>query len=258
MPVQSLLALGLLASSVAQGAIPATERATLDSLYTSTNGQDWTSHLGWQGEPGSECTWEGIGCSVPDHVTEIFLLDNHLSGTLPVLDGLTHLQYFDVSINQLGGALPALDALTDLRAFDAFANQFDGSPPSLGGMRQLNEFDVSMNRLDGTIPDLTGLGELYYFNVSDNRLRGAIPALAGLTQLHYFFIGGNRLTGVAPDPPTPNNLAPGGSNLCSASQVSGTNRLAPIPNTAWNVATATTPWYMNCDIATIFASGFDD
>ena len=256
--MQSFLGLGLLAASVAQGAIPATERAVLDSLYTSTNGQGWTSHLGWEGEPGTECTWEGIGCSVPDHVTEIYLLDNHLSGSLPALAGLTRLQYFDVSINQLSGPIPVLNTLTDLVAFDAFANSLSGALPDLSGMVQLAEFDVSINQLGGTIPALTGLSELFYFNVSDNRLSGAVPALTGLTQLHHFFIGGNRLTGVAPDPPAPNNLAPGGSNLCTESVVSGANRLAPTPSDAWNTATATTPWYLTCDTATIFASGFDD
>lgn len=256
--MQALFVLGLLAGSSAQGAIPATERAVLDSLYTSTNGQGWTSHLGWQGEPGSECSWEGIGCSVPDHVTEIYLLDNHLSGSLPALAGLTHLQFFDVSLNQLSGQIPALNTLTDLVAFDAFANSLSGSLPNLGGMTQLAEFDISINQLSGAIPDLAGLSELYYFNVSDNHLSGAVPALTGLTRLHYFFIGGNRLTGAAPDPPAPNNLAPGGSNLCTESVVSGANRLAPTPSDAWNAATATAPWYLNCDTATIFASGFDD
>ena len=255
---QWFLGFGLLAASLAQAAIPATERAALDSLYTSTNGQGWTSHVGWEGEPGTECTWERIECDAFDHVTAVNLIDNHLSGTLPALDGLTHLQYFDVSINQLTGTLPALNALTDLRAFDAFANQLVGSPPSFAGLLQLREFDVSMNRLDGTIPDLAGLSELNYFNVSDNRLRGAIPGLTGLSGLHYFFVGGNRLTGVAPDPPAPNNLALGGSGLCAASQVSGANQLAPTASTAWNSATANTPWYSTCNTETIFAFGFDD
>lgn len=255
---QSFVGFGLLAASLAQAAIPATERAVLDSLYASTNGQGWTSHFGWEGAPGTECTWERVECDAFEHVTAVNLIENHLSGSLPALDGLTHLQYFDVSINQLTGTLPALNALSDLRAFDAFANQFSGSPPDLLGLSRLFEFDVSMNRLDGMIPNLTGLDALYYFNVSDNRLRGAIPAVNGLTHLHYFFVGGNRLTGAAPDPPIPNNLVQGGSNLCSASLVSGANQLAPIENIAWNAATAITPWYLNCDIATIFASGFDD
>lgn len=257
--MQSLLGLGLLAASLAQGAIPATERAVLDGLYTSTNGQSWTSHVGWEGEPGTECTWERIECDAAlEHVTAINLIDNHLSGSLPALAGLTHLQAVDVSINQLSGPIPALNTLADLRFFDAFANSLSGSLPDLSGLAQLAEFDVSINQLSGPLPEMAGLGELFYFNVDDNRLRGAIPALTGLTHLHYFFVGGNRLTGAAPDPPVPSNLVQGGSNLCSASQVSGANRLAPIPSAAWNTATATPPWYLNCDTATIFAFGFDD
>lgn len=40
-----LFSLGI--SSIAQAAIPASERAVLDALYASTNGAGWTNNTGW-------------------------------------------------------------------------------------------------------------------------------------------------------------------------------------------------------------------
>jgi Leucine-rich repeat (LRR) protein len=255
-----MAAIGLLAASLAHASIPPGERAVLDNLYTSTNGNGWTVNTGWEGEPGSECTWYGIDCDVVDgseHVVSIDLIQNRLSGSLPELTGLTRLRHFYAPINLLTGTIPPLDSLTDLRTFEVFANLLDGSLPLLTGLSQLVSFDVSINQLHGGVPQLTGLDQLVTFDVSDNRLRGAVPALTGLTQLHFFQIGGNRLTGAVPDPPVPNNLAPGGSRLC-VSLGPDANALAPTQSLAWNFATGTTPWYLACDTETIFADGADD
>jgi len=247
----------MLAAGQTQAAIPVSERVVLDDLYSSTHGENWTDNTGWEGPAGTECQWLGIDCSAgEEHVTGITLTQNNLVGPLPAIAGLTHLQAIDVAINQLTGPIPTLNTLADLRFVEAFANQLNDSIPELAGLHQLAEFDVSLNQLDGSIPDLAGLGELAFFDVMDNQLSGAVPALTGLTQLHFFQIGGNRLSGAAPDPPLPNNLAPGGSRLCTGLG-SGANLFAATPSAAWDTATGTTPWFLDCDTETIFADGYD-
>jgi len=253
-----MLVLGLLAAGQTQAAIPASERAVLDDLYSSTHGESWTDNTGWEGPAGSECQWLGIDCSAgEEHVTGITLTQNNLVGPFPAIASLTHLQTIDVAINQLTGPIPTLNTLAELRFVDAFANQLTGSIPDLAGLRQLAALDVSLNQLSGPIPDLAGLDELAFFDVMDNRLSGAVPALTGLTQLHFFQIGGNRLSGAAPDPPLPNNLAPGGSKLCTGLGPD-VNRFAATPSDAWDTATGTTPWFLHCDTETIFADGYDE
>ena len=42
-------------TSLAQAAIPASERAVLDALYASTNGAGWVNKTGWGGAAGTEC-----------------------------------------------------------------------------------------------------------------------------------------------------------------------------------------------------------
>jgi hypothetical protein len=254
-----IFVLGWVAASLAHAAIPASERAVLDNLFASTNGQRWLEKDHWGEEPGSECIWYGIDCDIVDgseHVVAIELIQNNLAGPLPALAALTHLRHFFVPINSLTGDLPALNAMTELRTFVVFANLFDGSLPTLTGMTQLVTFDVSINQFHGGIPELSGLAHLDTFDVSDNELRGAAPALNDLTNLRFFEIGGNRLTGALPDPPAQNNLTPGSSRLC-ISLGPNANAFAPTQSLVWNVASGSTPWYFACDTETIFADDYE-
>ena len=66
--------------------IPASERAALIALYNNTNGAGWNNNTNWLGAPGSENTWYGITVQNilgTDHVTEIYLDYNNLSGSIP-------------------------------------------------------------------------------------------------------------------------------------------------------------------------------
>src|SRR3989338_10043251 len=117
-------------ASTAQAAIPASERAVLDSLYASTNGAGWANNTGWGGAAGTECTWYGIMCfGSPSHVVSINLPSNNLVGSLPSLSGLTALRYFIVHSNQLTGSIPSLSGLTDLQWLSIYSNQLTGSIP---------------------------------------------------------------------------------------------------------------------------------
>jgi Leucine-rich repeat (LRR) protein len=199
----SVLLLTLVCISVAclatevWGAIPTAERTTLMNLYTSTNGANWTNNTNWNGDIGTECTWYGVFCD-GDHVFQISLDNNNLTGTLPDLSNLINLQFFNVSYNQLSGSIPSLGSLFNLAYFYAVGNQLTGSIPSLSGLTNLHGFLADSNQLTGSIPSLSGLTNLIAFQVRGNQLTGSIPSLSGLSNLQIFYAGDNQLTGVLP------------------------------------------------------------
>ena len=125
------------------------------------------------------------------------------------------------------------------------SGQGRGTIPDLTGLPTLQHLDLSVNQLSGTIPPLAGLVTMFYLHLNDNELTGTVPALTTLALLRQFWIGNNRLTGPAPNPPFPDSLIPGQSNLCP-------NYLTPaatppaVYDLAWNEATGSTPWSTYC------------
>ncbi len=167
-----------------------------------------------------ECTWWGVTCDqdvlggpIP-RVIKLDLSNNYLAGTLPALDALPMLVTLDFSRNNgviestgpLTGPIPALTGLIHLQSFNGYLSKFTGSIPSLSGLTALRDFDVSDNQLSGALPSLSGLVSLETFSannqtyppVSGNRLTGGIPALTGLTLLKGFSVNGNLLSGAIP------------------------------------------------------------
>jgi hypothetical protein len=220
----ALLLLGC--TSAAQAAIPASERAVLTSLYTSTNGASWKNKTNWNGAAGTECSWYGVQCdSAQSHVTGIqfgsSISGNNLTGKLPTLSGLTALEQFDVSFNQLTGSIPALSGLKALKTFYVQANALTGSIPSLSGLTVLQALGVDSNQLTGSLPSLSGLTAMQSFSASDNKLTGAIPALTALTSLQDIKVNDNLLSGGVPAAPA--SLLAGQSNLCNNNLVSSGN-----------------------------------
>ena len=187
--MKKLVGLLVLAAGVASAAIPQTERDVLKTLYNSTNGNSWTTNTNWKSAgnfsaPGTECTWYGITCNgTSDHVDHVILIGNHLTGSIPSLNGLTNLQAFDVNGNQLTGSIPSLTGLTSLGYFNVSYNQLTGSIPALTGLTNLGTFYVHYNQLTGSIPALNGLTNLQAFTAFNNQLTGSIPSLTGLTNL---------------------------------------------------------------------------
>lgn len=260
----------------ARADIPQSERDVLLAFYAGANGDTWTDHAGWNGAPGTECSWYGVACDpVGAHVTAIDLRSNNLSGTLPALNelselvflhvennqltgpipplsGLTSLQAFIANSNQLSGPLPSLSGLTSLRTFNAGINALSGSIPPLTGLTNLEELLIGTNQLTGSIPSLSELTNLVRFHVDYNQLTGPLPSLEGLVDLVEFQVNSNMLRGNVPDVPDPDNLIDGASYLCP-------NHLNPIPDAAWDAATGVSPWYQSCTPLPdeIFGDGFD-
>jgi Leucine-rich repeat (LRR) protein len=196
--------------SVAHAAIPDSERAVLTTLYVSTQGSHWLVSTNWNGPPGTECSWYGITCdSAQAHVVGVQLISNALTGPLPALDGLTELRLFDVHtdwsdltpghVNQVSGSIPPLSGLHHLQAFSVASNEITGPLPDLAGLTELREFDVQANALTGSIPMLTGLASLESFDVSNTLIGGIIPPLRALTRLQVFRAENTPLTGSVPD-----------------------------------------------------------
>jgi len=175
-------------------------------------------------------------------LTNLLVFDaswNQLTGPIPTLSGLTVLQDFRIYNNQLTGSIPPLSSLDSLSFFYGNDNQFTGSIPPLNGLASLRGLTLHNNQLTGSIPALTNLSNLEWFSVSGNQLTGAIPSLSGLASLHIFTVDNNYLSGNVPSVPSPNNLTNGQSHLCP-------NDLNATSSSAWDTATATTPWYQQC------------
>jgi parallel beta-helix repeat protein len=186
--------------------IPLSERAALVTLYSSTAGDTWTNRAGWKEGtlyadgfqvPGTECTWFGISCS-GQHVTQIVLRTNNLSGELPSVSGLTSLQFLDLSYNQLSGEIPSVSGLTSLVVLLLYNNQLSGNIPSLSGLTSLRDLYLNNNQLTGEIPSLSGLTRLEMLYLYDNQLSGEIPSLSGLTSLVGLGLAINHLSGEIP------------------------------------------------------------
>ena len=188
-----------LSSETAGGALPDIERAALIDLYNSTNGPGWTTSTNWSGFVlGTECTWFGVSCT-GNHVTEIDLGSNQLTGSIPDLSALTSLRYLWLSSNQLTGTIPDLSALTSLQYLYMYVNQLTGTIPDLSTLTSLEALDLSFNQLEGSIPDLSALTSLQSLFLTGNQLTGTIPDLSALTSLQYLLLNINQLTGTIPD-----------------------------------------------------------
>ena len=89
-------------------AIPASERAALVALYSSTNGTAWTNRTNWLGAAGTECTWYGVTCDgSAEHVTGLTLDSNNLNGPIPSeIGNLTALTTLLLRRNWLSGPIP--------------------------------------------------------------------------------------------------------------------------------------------------------
>ncbi len=186
-------------ASASQAAIPASERAVLDAFYDQDGGAWWPWYVVWGGASGTECSWTGVTCSADESsIVGLSFYFWALSGPLPDLSPLTHLQIFDASQNRLTGAIPPISELHELTTFAVFTNQLSGSIPSLAGLTKLKVFEVGSNALTGEIPPLTDLSALQNFSAGNNLLTGNIPDLTGLDNLQRFEIGDNQISGTIP------------------------------------------------------------
>lgn len=162
------------ADARAQGSVES-DRTALTALYDSADGPNWTESTNWNSDaPLNE--WFGVITDSDGRVTNLFLVDNGLSGALPPeLGDLTRLAGLSLSQNALTGDLPIeLRNLANLKELLLPGNQLTGSIPArLGDLAKLETLNLAGNSLTGSIPATLGnLVNLSFLDLSVNNSAG--------------------------------------------------------------------------------------
>jgi hypothetical protein len=172
--------MGIFLPGNAHADIPNSEREALIEFYKSAGGENWNNHDGWNGEPGTECTWQGVSCdSENTHVTSLSLPQNGLNGTIPAsLGNLSSLISLNLTGNKLTGPIPdELENLSNLEILALGNNRLTGEIPEWSEMPNLTGLYLWKNRLEGTIPAaLENLSNLEELDLKQNLLKGPVPA----------------------------------------------------------------------------------
>ena len=189
-----------------QAQVPQSERDALIAIYNATNGASWNYASNWN-TSNPVNTWNGItvnNINGEDHVTEVELFYNNLSGNIPTeIGNLTQLTKLTVTGNQgLSGNIPIeIGNLTQLTDLDLNFNNLSGNiPTEIGNLTQLTNLDLGSNALSGSIPtEIGNLSNLIYLDLSGNQLSGTIPTeITTLSNLEYLVLTGNQLSGTIP------------------------------------------------------------
>jgi len=169
------------------------ESAALVDLYTSTEGNNWNQKWDLNQDVSN---WPGVTVE-NGHVTEIRMLFNNLTGSLPAsLSDLTHLKVLELSFNNLTGEIPiTIGALKNLEVLAMNGNYLSGTiPNSIGSLTRLKQLHLSSNKLSGDLPsEINRLTNLEVFNVFDNNLSGKLPLdLASNRNIREFLVAENN------------------------------------------------------------------
>lgn len=212
------------------------ECLALLALYHSTNGPGWIDHTNWL-ETLTPSEWVGVTVD-SGVVTQLILMDNGLSGSLPSeIGNLVGLLRLDLSNNLLSGSLPSgLFNLSNLLDLDLSSNQLSGTiPPELGSMPNLSTLDLGFNQLSGSIPpELGDLSKLSELHLNSNQLSDVIPSeLGGLVNLSRLYLYDNLLTGTIP--PSLGDLTLLWNLWLSGNQLTGSipSELSQLNNMVW-------------------------
>ena len=181
----------------------ASDRDALMALYDATGGPNWANNANW-GTNAPLNDWHGVTADAAERVTELELVGNNLSGTVPSeLGGLASLKELVLFNNDLTGSIPPeLGTLDSLTWLELGSNNLSGSiPPQLGTLAGLEGLNLRANSLTGSIPpELGNLTSLIVLVLASNDLSGSVPATLGqLSALTELYLDGNRFAGTLPD-----------------------------------------------------------
>jgi tetratricopeptide (TPR) repeat protein len=158
--------------------ISAVECQSLLELYNNTSGSNWKNNEGWN-KNNTPCSWYGVTCK-NGGVTQIYLRNNQLTGSLVDFSGFPNLIWFDLISNQLIGSIPNFSKLPQLETLSLHDNQLTGTIPNFRSSPKLKNIWFSNNQLTGTIPNFSWLPNLEGLWLYVNQLTGAIPDFSGL------------------------------------------------------------------------------
>jgi hypothetical protein len=184
--------------------LPDEEYQALLALYDSANGDAWTNKDEWKSD-ASPCTWYGVTCeegTTSLHVVGLDLASNNLSGSLPAaLADLTQLKTFKLRSNLLSGMLPDLSALVHLQVIDLGFNGFAGALPEwIEQLEVLEELYLNDNQFTGALSDPfgEGLAMLLVLDLSNNLFEGPLPVFSSMPSLKVLNLSGNGFTSTVP------------------------------------------------------------
>lgn len=169
-------------------------------------------HSKWTGPPcnKNDSNWVGVSCS-NGHVVHLVLEGIELNGILPptFLLNITFLTKLSFRNNSITGPLPNLTNLNHLEFVLLSQNHFWSSIPlEFTQLPKLKTLELQDNYLDGEIPPFNQ-STLTVFNVSNNHLVGPIP---NTSTLHRFprscFDHNSGLCGPPMDIPCPISPSP--------------------------------------------------
>lgn len=181
--------------------LPAQDSLALVDLYNSTDGPHWKNNKNWL--TSKVANWNGIVLT-NDRVSDIYLSNNSLKGTIPASIGnLGALYYLNLSNNSITGSIPVeLGNLKVIRNLDLSVNKLSGLiPVELGNSRTVEYLYLNNNLLTGSIPSELGSDtSLTWLTLNNNKLTGNIPTNLGrLTYLWELNLSNNKLSGSIPD-----------------------------------------------------------
>ena len=165
-----------------------TQREALIALYDSTKGESWTNNDYWNSDTVPLCDWYGIYCPDSTNVTEIFLNNNNLDGTIPPeIEYLTNLEVLGLTNNNLKGPIPPeIGKLTNLYSLFLQINQLTGPiPREIGKLTNLQSLKLHDNRLTGNIPaTFQELSANCFVEISRNCLTGGFENLSHVSTVN--------------------------------------------------------------------------
>lgn len=174
-------------------------------------------HSKWTGPPcnKNDSRWVGVSCS-NGHVVHLVLEGIELTGTLPptFLQNITFLAKLSFRNNSITGPLPNLTNLIHLEFVFLSQNHFWGPIPlEFTQLPKLKTLELEDNYLDGEIPPFNQ-STLTVFNVSNNHLVGPIPNTTVLQRFpRSCFDHNSGLCGTPLEIPCPFSPPPAPSSL---------------------------------------------
>nr|CAG4716122.1 unnamed protein product [Naegleria fowleri] len=111
------------------------QRHFLRSFYYSTGGPYWRNNTRWNTldtkEETNYCSWRGVTCVKDESVLAIALVNNNLTGLLPLgVSVLRNLMILDLGFNNLYGQIPKeYSELESLNGIAIGSNHFEGMLP---------------------------------------------------------------------------------------------------------------------------------
>ncbi|MFA7298478.1 MAG: leucine-rich repeat domain-containing protein [Candidatus Absconditabacterales bacterium] len=154
--------------------IPQQECWGVVSIYNDTDGVHWTNNTN-RGTTLNVCSWNGIVCGIPGHVTHIDLVNNNLVGNISSnIQLLDELIAINVSYNSISNidTIPG-NKLTKLLGFNASHNNLGDiggldSLPYLATIKNINLGYNNISKIPGTYVEL--VDTLTDLNLSYNHI----------------------------------------------------------------------------------------